>query len=179
MLKRSFTTAAIALCAGALLTTGVGQAAATGPGNPAPRDVSASNCSGEDFAVTLRAQTEPGSFLLELRNTSDQSCLLGGWVHLTPVTAKGTPIEVPTDYVEIPTPPVGDQRLEPGATAYSGVRAEYGDTDFTAVGFDATPADMTGKSPTAVEGAGEPYPRLQIKDLRVGTLQPTPENVLS
>ncbi|GAB2651313.1 hypothetical protein GCM10027271_06310 [Saccharopolyspora gloriosae] len=175
---RSFTTAALALCAGALLTTGTGQAAATATVDPAPRDVSASNCSGEDFAVTLRAQADPGSFLLELRNTSEERCLLGGWVRLTPVTAKGTPIEVPTGYVEVPAPPVADQQLEPGGTAYSGVRVEYGDTDFTAVGFDATPADMTGKSPTTVEGAGDPYPRLPVRSLRVGTLQPTPENVL-
>ena len=177
MPKRKLATAAVALTAGSLLLAGGGQAVAAGAANPPAGEVSASNCTAEDFAVTMRAQAEPGSFLLELRNGSDRTCEFGGWVRLTPQTAKGTPIEVPTDYVEVPGPP-GVAELAPGETAYAGVRAEYGETDFVAVGFGATPADTAGFSNVVVEGAGEPYPRLPITSLRVGSVQPTPDGVL-
>ncbi|WP_258345415.1 hypothetical protein [Saccharopolyspora gregorii] len=58
------------------------------------------------------------------------------------------------------------------------MRAEYGETDFVAVGFGATPAGTAGFSNVVVEGAGEPYPRLPITSLRIGTVQPTPDGVL-
>ncbi|MEU6131511.1 DUF4232 domain-containing protein [Saccharopolyspora sp. NPDC047091] len=177
MPKRKLATAAVALCAGSLLLAGGGQAVAAEAANPPAGGTAASNCSGEDFAVTMRAQADPGSFLLELRNTSDRACQVGGWVRLTPQTAKGTPIDVPTDYVQVPGPP-GVDEVAPGGTAYAGVRAEYGETDFNAVGFEAAPDDVAGHSMVVVEGAGEPYPLLPVTSLQVGTLQATPDGVL-
>lgn len=179
MPKRSLATTAAVLCGGALLLTGCGQAATSASTNAAAApDVSASTCAAEDFRITMRAQQDPGSFLLELQNTSQQTCELGGWVHLTPDTSKGVPIDAPVEYLEVPSPAGGVQELEPGGTAYSGVRADYGETDIVAVGFTATPDNTNGKTIAEVQGAGEPYPRLPITHLRVGTLQPSPEGVL-
>lgn len=187
MPKRSLTiTAAAALCGGAVLLAGCGQAAQPQMMNataqtddPAPGEVPASDCSGDDFKVMMRPQPDdPGSFLLELQNRSDKSCEVGGWAHLVPVGSKGPRIDVPTEEVESPTPPNDDIRLEPGATAYSGVRAELGDPPVVAAGFDTTLSDMSGKIPTEVEKPEGTGARIPVTHLQIGTLQPTPEGVL-
>ena len=186
MSKRSFTiTAAAALCGGAMLVGGCGQAAqpqmnATAKSdNPAQDEASASDCAGKDFSIMMRPQPDdPGSFQLELQNKSDKSCQVGGSVNLVPVGSKAPRIDVPTDHVEIPTPPNDDMRLEPGETAYSGVRAELGDPPVVAAGFDGTLPNTAGDIPTEVEKPDGSASRIPVTHLQIGTLQPTPEGVL-
>ncbi len=187
MSKRSFTiTAAAALCGGAMLLAGCGQAAqpqmmnATAQSDtPAQSGAPTSDCAGKDFWITMHPQPDdPGSFLLELQNRSDKSCQVGGWAHLVPVGSKAPRIDVPTEHVETPTPPNNDIRLDPGETAYSGVRAELGDPPVVAAGFDATLSDVDGDVPTEVEKPDGQGARIPLTHLQIGTLQPTSEGVL-
>lgn len=200
MSKRSFAiTTTAALCGGAMLLTGCGQAAqssmnATARGDTAAQgenaaaqgesaaargEVPASGCAGEDFKIMMRPQPDdPGSFLLELQNTSDKSCHVGGWANLVPVGSKAPRIDVPTEHVEAPAPPKDDIQLAPGATAFSGVRAELGDPPVVAAGFDATLSNTPGDVPTEVEKPEGSGARIPVTHLQIGTLQPTPEGVL-
>lgn len=166
-----------------MLLTGCGQAAqpqmmnATAQsGDPAR---AASDCTGEDFKIMMRPQPDdPGSFLLELQNRSDKSCQVGGWANLVPVGSKGPRIDVPTEHVEAPAPPKDDIQLEPGATAFSGVRADLGDPPVVAAGFDATLSNTPGDVPAEVEKPEGSGARIPVTHLQIGTLQPTPDDVL-
>lgn len=179
MSKRSSMTAAVtALCGGAMLLSGCGQNAAPQMMNDAKPGTPASECSGEDFRIDMHPQPDdPGSFLLELRNKSEKSCQPGDWAHLIPVGSKDNRVNVPIDYVETPTPPK-DQRLEPGETAYSGVRAELGDPPVVAAGFRATLPKVGGETDVYVDKPSESSSRYPLTHLQIGTLQPTAEGVL-
>lgn len=204
MLKRTRTAGTTAaLLGGALLLAGCsGQAAtnsATGladqPGQegqgeqtagqaPQPGEISASNCSAEDFEITMQAQPGGGKFVLDLKNISDEDCELGSWVNLTPTDMAGEKIETPTDYVNEPGPDE-DLTLAPGKTAFAGVKYEPGrKTDpnaQVATGFAATPSDMTGEIIPEVkgtDGAGNTM-EFPINSLQVGTLQESPQGVVA
>ena len=148
-------------------------------------NVSASNCSAEDFKIDLNAQPgKPGTFLLAMTNNSDKACELGGWVDLTPTNAKGEPTDVPTQNVEVPGPPE-HLTLESGKTAFAGVQTEQGskaDGDAkVATGFTAKPSNMDGEVNANVintHGSNDEPVELPIKSLKVGTLQPTSQGVL-
>jgi outer membrane murein-binding lipoprotein Lpp len=203
MLKRTRTAGtAAALVSGALLLAGCsgGQGAmntASAPQNPGADtarsdsdpasgsgNVSASNCSAQDFKIDLNAQPgKPGAFLLAMTNNSDKACELGGWVDLTPTDAKGEPTDVPMQNVEVPGPPE-DLTLEPGKTAFAGVQTEQGskaDADAkVATGFTAKPSNMDGEINANVintRGSSDEPIELPIKSLKVGTLQPTSQGV--
>lgn len=186
MPKRSFTITAAALCGGAVLLAGCGQAAqpqmmkATAQDDNAGQgEVPTAGCAGDDFKIMMRPQPDdPGSFLLELQNRSDKSCEVGGWAHLVPVGAKGPRIDVPTEEVETPAPPEDGIQLQPGSTAFSGVRADLGDPPVVAAGFDATLSNTPGDIPTEVEKPEGTGARIPVTHLQIGTLQPTPEGVL-
>lgn len=147
-------------------------------------NVSASNCSAQDFKIDLNAQPgKPGAFLLAMTNNSDKACELGGWVDLTPTDAKGEPTDVPMQNVEVPGPPE-DLTLEPGRTAFAGVQAEQGSKDDSdtkvATGFTAKPSNMDGEvdaNLVGTDGSSAEAPQLPIKSLKVGTLQPTSQGV--
>ncbi|MCX2728706.1 DUF4232 domain-containing protein [Saccharopolyspora sp. NFXS83] len=205
---RTASTAA-ALVGGALLLAGCGGQAATnsaaapeGLGGdtassdtaPATRaddhaggthdDISASNCSAEDFEITMQAQPDGGVFLLQMKNTSDESCELGGWVDVTPTNMAGQPIDTPTENVNLPGPDA-NLTLEPGKSAFSGVKielAEQSDPDAqVASGFTATPSDMQGEAAVEVSGlngGGSPM-EIAIKSMQIGTLQPSPQGVVA
>lgn len=203
MLKRTRTaSAAAALVGGALLLAGCGGQAATNsaaapenlgadtagsdtdPSSGTHDDISASNCSAEDFEITMQAQPDGGVFLLGMKNTSDKACQLGGWVNLTPTNMAGQPMATPTENVNMPGP---DQNLtlDPGKTAFSGVKVELSDQSDpdaeVATGFTATPSDMTGTVNVQVSdtNGGDSPLELPIKNLQVGTLQASPQGVVA
>ncbi|WP_214370620.1 DUF4232 domain-containing protein [Pseudonocardia sp. H11422] len=133
--------------------------------------------------MDLNAQPDhPGEFLLALTNTSDKSCDVGGWVDLVPRNMADEPItQVPTDKIEHPGAPV-QIKLEPGRTAFAGVRAELGDkadpNTYVASGFTAAPTDMDGEVNADVVGSeGQPV-QIPLKSLQIGTLQPITDGVL-
>ncbi|MEU6132053.1 DUF4232 domain-containing protein [Saccharopolyspora sp. NPDC047091] len=151
-------------------------------------DISASNCSAEDFKVTMQAQPSDASastrFLVQMENTSDKSCELGGWVNLTPTNMAGEAFDVPTENVNLPGPDA-DLTLEPGKSAFAGVKietAEKSDSDAkVASGFTATPSDMNGEVNAEVKdlnGGSSPV-EITVKSMQIGTLQPSPQGVVA
>ncbi|MBB5072783.1 hypothetical protein BJ969_005871 [Saccharopolyspora gloriosae] len=151
-------------------------------------DISASNCSAADFKVTMQAQpSDAGAdsrFLIQLENTSDKSCELGGWVNLTPTNMAGEAIDVPTENVNLPGPDA-DLTLEPGKSAFAGAkieRAEKSDPDAqVASGFTATPSDMNGEVNAEVSdlNGGNGPVEMAVKSMQIGTLQPSPQGVVA
>ncbi|GAA3354102.1 DUF4232 domain-containing protein [Saccharopolyspora gregorii] len=151
-------------------------------------DISASNCSAEDFAFTMQAQpSDAGStkmFLLQMENTSDKSCELGGWADVTPTNMAGEKIDAPSENVNEPGP---DQNLtlEPGKSAFSGVKivsAEKSDPDApVASGFTAEPTDMQGEANVDVKDLNGESGTLElaVKSMQIGTLQSSPQGVVA
>lgn len=151
-------------------------------------DISASNCSADDFTFTMQAQPSDASastrFLVQMENTSDKSCELGGWVNLTPTNMAGEAFDVPTENVNLPGPDA-DLTLEPGKSAFAGVKietAEKSDSDAkVASGFTATPSDMNGEVNAEVKdlnGGSSPV-EITVKSMQIGTLQPSPQGVVA
>ncbi|MFR9730430.1 DUF4232 domain-containing protein [Saccharopolyspora sp. MS10] len=207
MVKRTRTAVvATALAGGALLLAGCGGQAATNsaatpetPGTDAATstaagagdhasgthdDISASNCAAEDFEITLQPQPNGGVFLLEMKNTSEKSCEIGGWVDLTPLNMANQPTDAEGERLDHPGPPQ-DITLEPGRSAFSGVKVELsgqGDPDAqVASGFTAAPSDMAGEVNVDVKDldGGDSPVELPIKSFQVGTLQPSPQGVVA
>lgn len=204
MVKRTRTAGtAAALVGGALLLAGCGGQAATNSAvgmadqaadqganaagsaaKPEQGDISASNCSSEDFEITLQAQPSGGTFLLQMTNLSDEACDLGGWVNLTPTNMAGEKFEIPTDYVNEPGPDQ-DLTLAPGTSAFAGVKYETGQqsdpNDQVASGFAATPSDMSGEITAQVKdtNGGDTPIDFPIKSLQVGTLQESAQGVVA
>lgn len=182
------------LLGGALLLAGNGLAA-TDSGSAPPEatantvvsgdDVSASPCSGDDFTADLIPQPiRPGSFLLAVTNTSQQTCEVDGWPNVVGQNMKGDPLtEVPTATVEVPGAPTATT-LEPGETAFAGLHAELGDKSdpntYVASGFTAYLPDIGGgiNADPRTDPTGEESFALPVKSLRIGSLQPSSQGVV-
>lgn len=136
-------------------------------------------CSAEDVAVTLTPQPDrPGIFLMTAVNNSPEPCIVDGWGGIVPLDMTGAEIEVPTAQLEVPGAPTST-RIEPGETAFAGVKLELGDKNDPNVrvanGFNATMPNTEGTTNAAVAGAD--YFEYPVTSIQIGSFQPSAQGV--
>ncbi|MDA3644970.1 DUF4232 domain-containing protein [Saccharopolyspora indica] len=136
-------------------------------------------CAVEDVEVTLTPQPDrPGIFLMTATNNSSQPCYVDGWGGVVPLDMTGSPIEVPSTKVDIPGEPTST-RIEPGETAFAGVKMELGDKSDPNVrvanGFNATMPN--GEGTTNAKVAGADYFEYPVVSITVGSYQPAAQGV--
>ncbi|MER7013167.1 DUF4232 domain-containing protein [Saccharopolyspora sp. NPDC000359] len=141
------------------------------------------SCSAEDVDMTLTVQPDrPGILLLTAVNSSQQPCTVDGWAGLVPLDMSNSEIEVPTQQVDIPGPPTST-RLEPGETAFAGVKLELGSKDdldaYVATGFTASMPGGEGTTNAHIsfdQSAGE-HAEFPVKSIQIGSFQPSAQGV--
>jgi len=131
--------------------------------------------------LALRPE-KPGLALLTATNSGSSSLTVVGWPRLSFTTTAGEPAEVVVEQVPLPQEPRPIE-LRPGQTAFAGVRLLVDDRIRTAA-IGSVVAQLDGTEEVTVNiisTTGEPLTntgRLKARDARIGTLQPTPEDVL-
>ena len=145
-------------------------------------DIGTTSCDAEDFKLDLNAQPQqPGEYLLALTNNSGKPCDVGGWVNFTGQGFQaGQEFQIPTEKVEVPGP-VEDFQLQPGRTAFAGVKFNVEqNAEYHATGFRATADKLSGSTDVNLIGTnGQPADdiNLPIKSIQIGTLQQTSQGV--
>lgn len=145
-------------------------------------DIGTTGCKAEDFKLDLNAQPQqPGQYLLALTNNSGKSCDVGGWVNFTGQGFEaGQEFQIPTEKVEVPGP-VEDFPLQPGRTAFAGVKFNVDqNAEHHATGFRATADKIAGSTDVNLIGTdGKPADdiNLPIESMQVGTLEKTSQGV--
>lgn len=132
-------------------------------------------------AVTEQPQLAEGSTrraLLVLTNLTATTCAADGWARIGLLDDHGAAVPVST--VEVPRPgPARRFDLEPGASAYAGLRWTACDGALLECA-EGTSLDyrMTGTSPAAPATMSGFPASFTMATLKVGSLQPTDEGVL-
>ena len=145
-------------------------------------DIGTTSCKTEDFKLDLNAQPQrPGEYLLALTNNSGKPCDVGGWVNFTGYGFEaGQQFQIPTEKVEVPGP-VEDFQLQPGRTAFAGVKFNVDQNAARhATGFRATADKLSGSTDVNLVGTnGKPADdlNLPIESIQIGTLQATSQGV--
>ncbi|KAA5829179.1 DUF4232 domain-containing protein [Saccharopolyspora hirsuta] len=141
------------------------------------------SCTAEDVDVTLTVQPDrPGVLLLTAVNRSQQACTVDGWAGLVPLDMSNSEIEVPTQQVEIPGAPTST-RIEPGKTAFAGVKLELGGKDDpdarVATGFKASMpgTDTTTNARISFDQSAGEYAEFPVKSIQIGSFQPSAQGV--
>lgn len=188
--KRTFGTL-LGLCATTIMLSGCGilgseaQGPLSGGGpdsNDSDRSDTGTGCTAYDYSVTIDLKPPRHDFgVLELTNTSSQVCDVEGWTGLTVRSDSELPEQVPFKQVEQPGPAV-PLKLEPGQSAYSGVRfvpgQEGGDDSYAVREVVAIPPDTNNSIPAKLTSAGsDSSPHVTISAIEMGTLQPDEEAV--
>lgn len=188
--KRTFGTL-LGLCATTVMLSGCGilgsetQGPLSGGGSGSDDSDQAdtgTGCTAYDYSVAIDLKSPSHDFgVLELTNTSSQVCDVEGWTGLTVRSDSELPEQVPFKQVDQPGPAV-PLKLEPGQSAYSGVRffpgQEDADDAYTVSEVVAIPPDTNNSIPAKLTGeGGEPSPRMTISAIEMGTLQPDEEAI--
>ncbi|HWC83051.1 MAG TPA: DUF4232 domain-containing protein [Pseudonocardiaceae bacterium] len=132
--------------------------------------------------ANMDPQQQPGDKILEVTNTGTGPLTLDGFPQLGFLAADNHALDVPTQQVDEPGPATS-VTLQPGETAFAGVKLISGDKDDPSTQV-ATTTTLTvpGAAPTNVTLTGDDgqpigYPELDLKSVQVGSFQPAAQGV--
>lgn len=164
------------------------------PAAPSPTAAAAApqtgpaRCTGQHAKVDLILQDNHTTAnsrlaLMELTNTSDQPCTVEGWATVMLTDAANETVKVPTRTVEQPGP-ASLITLKPGTSASAGVKwttCDKSTADCPAGnGLKVTlPKDATTVTPTLSSFPDATKSNLTMKELQIGTLQPSAQGVVA
>jgi hypothetical protein len=122
--------------------------------------------------------------MIMLTNTSGHTVTVQGWSTLTFSNAHGDPLDVPTERVEVPGPGPS-MTVVAGGSVFAPVQWTDGDKadDSTFVADSLAVVPPGARQPVdtkfvGVDGTTPGYYELDIKSVKIGTLQPTTHNLL-
>ncbi|MFD5828947.1 DUF4232 domain-containing protein [Lentzea sp. NPDC060358] len=130
--------------------------------------------------VEITLQGKPGLGLLTATNAGSTPITVQGWPKLAFTNAAGEPAAIPVEQKLVPGegPSI---TLEPGRTAFAGVKMEMDDSKSFAL--NEITAQLPGSAPakvTLIGTDGRPVAdpgKLKVSEVKVGTLQPAAQGV--
>lgn len=138
-----------------------------------------------EAAITLQraGSTPTRAALITLTNTTDAPCTLDGWLTVTLVNAAREVVKVPTRKLDAPTQSQPFE-IQPGGTGYAGLRWTSCEKSAPTCPVGANLRTSLALDPNGPTATLKDFPtprrsRLTMADLKVGTLNPSPDQALN
>lgn len=154
------------------------------PRTTTPQTTASSPATTASFTAELDVQRQDVGMIM-LTNTSGHTVTVQGWSTLSFSNAHGDTLAVPTEKVEIPAPGPSISVVS-GGSVFAPVQWTDGDkaddSTFVADSVEVVPPGADKPVTTkfvGVDGTSPGYYELDIKSVKIGTLQPSTHNLLS
>ncbi|MCC9311773.1 DUF4232 domain-containing protein [Kitasatospora sp. RB6PN24] len=164
---------------------GGGTGGGRGGSQPSSAAAAGSRCHTDELRADVQLQPDfPGNAMVMLVNKGTRTCTVDGYLGYGGLAADNSRVDLTTNRVAYPGAPI-QVALEPGATAFSGLKwssCDKADAGCEVLaGLVVTPPDETTRLTADVLGVdGQAVPQLTVSaaGLTVGSLQPSNQGVV-